>query len=392
LYEGKKTVNSSPISDHQQRGAAALIVAFGLSCALLLTVVFTHRNLVFAKRSSVNQQQSGVAYEAAEAGLNWAQAMLNQADAINARCERLGATHASVISKTARSFAQAHAEDGAATIAARCVRTADAWACYCAGADPERPDGTQQQAAFSLQIKAVAADMGKPAALQVSATGCHGAQMPCTAHVNTAMEETAQVRLQVQFERIGGLQPGVTQAITLRDRAQTAAAFFARHFGLDKSTWQKQPAVNTVRCKESNCLETLSKTLAATVEPTLIWIEGDVVLDASGTHSALHPALLGSEERPVTLVVQNRLTLRGPLHLHGVLYAASLESPSAVMTADGITPTVLEADAPLVYGTVLAEDSVSLRPSQVILNNDVLDRLQTQTGTFARVPGSWKDF
>jgi Tfp pilus assembly protein PilX len=367
-----------------QRGAATLIVAFGIACALLLTMVFTHRNLVFAQRSSVNQQRSTLSYEAAEAGLNWAQAMLNQPEAANERCEALDPSSATT-RKTARTFAQRHSE-GTSPVAARCVNTADGWACHCAGGDPEPSGSAIQQTAFSLQIKALAAEASQPARLQISATGCHAAQAPCTARGNASIEEASQVRLQVQLARIGGLRKGLTQAITLRDGAQSAPEFFAEHFGLDPNTWIKQPAVRVVRCEvSSNCLESALKTLSIAIEPTLLWMKGDVVLDASADHTALFPAVLGSDERPVTLVVTGRLTLRGPVQIHGVLYATSVETP-------GTDPSTATELKPQVHGAVLAENSVSLAADQVLLNADVLNRLQTQTGTYARLPGSWKDF
>jgi hypothetical protein len=382
-------------SHHHQRGAGALIVAFGLACAMLLAAVLAQRNLVFAQRSSVNQQRSTLAYEAAEAGLNWAQAQLNQTHAINDRCETVDTTRTPTALKGTLSFAQRHTE-GSLPVAARCVHSADRWACHCAGGDPEWTGDAD--AAFSLQIKPVAATADQAAALQVIATGCDGAQMPCTALETSSREQAAQVRLQVQLARIGGLQQAPTQAITLRDGAQTPAAFFAMHFGLDQNAWKQQPVVKTVRCEKGECLETLSKTLAATVGPTLLRIEGDVDLDASTRYTVLHPALVGTAESPVTLVVSGKLTLRGPLHIQGVLYASSIEAPSPIppVTDSGetaaTTSAAIDSSGVQIDGAVLAENSVNLVPSQVLLNTDVMRRLQAQTGTLARVAGTWKDF
>jgi hypothetical protein len=356
---------------------------------LLLTAALAQRNLLFAQRSSVNQQRSSVAYEAAEAGLNWAQAMLNRPEAVNERCEAVDTSHLT-ISQTAMSFAQRHAA-GSVAVAARCVHTNGHWACHCAGADPERSGEANPPAAFSLQIEPVLANAGQPGTLQVTATGCNAAQAPCTAHHNIAMEAAAQVSLHMQLGRIGGLQHALTQGITLRGSAQTPSAFFAQHFSLDPKTWQKQPVVHTVSCKDSNCLEALSKTLATAVEATLLWVDGDMELNALADHSAMRPALLGSAERPITLVVAGKLTLSGPMHIHGVLYAQSIEAPRAMSEAAEPDASATVSDTQ-VHGAVIAENHVNLAPSQVSFNTDVLQRLQTQTGTLALMPGSWKDF
>ncbi len=379
---------------HHQRGAGALIVSLGLACAMLLAVALTHRNLVFAQRSSVNQQRSTLAYEAAEAGLNWAQAQLNQTHAVDDRCEAVDSTR----TPAALSFTQRHAEGTATPVAARCLYSAGHWACHCAGGNPDEAVDSPKQAAFSLQIKPVAATADHAAALQVTATGCHVAQAPCTALEVPSREQAAQVRLQVHLARIGGLQHAPKQAVTLRDTAQLPTAFFAMHFGLDQNAWRAQPVVQTVRCAADDCIETLRKTLAATAGPALLRVEGDVDLDASSRYSLLLPALLGTAERPVTLVVSGKLTLRGPMQIHGALYASSVDAPSPTTATDSAattptTPTAtVEPSNVQIQGAVLAENSVNLAPSQVFLNTDVLHRLQTQTGTLARVPGTWKDF
>ena len=105
----------------------------------------------------------------------------------------------------------------------------------------------------------------------------------------------------------------------------------------------------------------------------MVSITGDATLDG--------PLTLGSAERPVILVVSGTATLRGDVTLHGVLYAGDIRW-------DG--PTGAPAG---VHGAVISESDYRGNGAPRLQRDAaVLRALQRHTGSFARVPGSWKDF
>jgi hypothetical protein len=81
----------------------------------------------------------------------------------------------------------------------------------------------------------------------------------------------------------------------------------------------------------------------------------------------------------VLLVVDGPVRLRGVVRLHGVLYLRAAEWRD-------------DAGADI-HGVLLAESDLLLSgPTRIEHDSGVLERLQACCGTYARVPGSWRDF
>ena len=149
-----------------------------------------------------------------------------------------------------------------------------------------------------------------------------------------------------------------------------AAQFFASVFRMDKAAWRAQPAAQVLDCT-TPCDDALAERLAPTGAPSLVWLDGGLRLNGA--------AELGSPGRPVLLVVDGAVHLRGPLRIYGVLYLRSADWRD-------------EAGADI-RGALLAENDLLLAgPTRIEHDAAVMERLQRCCGTYARMPGSWRDF
>ena len=95
------------------------------------------------------------------------------------------------------------------------------------------------------------------------------------------------------------------------------------------------------------------------------------------------PLELGTPERPVVLRVDGALRLRGAVTLHGVVVAGALEWRDAAADSGALV-----RGAALVEGSYLGRRRRRRRPRRERCSPGCSD----ETGSFARVNGSWKDF
>ena len=406
------------------RGAATLLVCIVLLLAMTLMAAYANRSLVFEQRSAANLVRSTQSFEAAEAGLEWAVAMLNQRQPIGADCRPSSRTED-------RSFRERRlrfdAVDGMqlpltwndagkpTALLAGCVRGADGWACNCPASglpSPQAPDDADAHAAFSVQLEAGP----KPGLVALTATGCLRAGGICPTEGSARIQVllglvpglstppaaplTAQgaivmasaVGVHNPDATSGGVTvhtggdvalaaarvtttPGGSAALSFIERDTTlsatgADAFFAAFFGLDKATWREMPAVTRLRC-ESNCAAALAAAIADGRNP-LVWIDGDLTIDG--------PASFGSRERPVMLVASGTVRIKGGVVVHGLVYGAGVTWDTGI-------------DSGLVHGAVISQGGVGGSGSpDLFYDTAVLAALKGNSGSFARVPGSWKDF
>ena len=419
------TSNTLPQAARAQRGAAALIVTLLLFFAMVLGAAYVNRNLVFEQRIATNQVRSTLAFEAAEAGLEWAIAQLNNPQRLGPDC--LPTTDPSATSFRTRhlSFNRGDASFTPATwvsagtptaLRPSCVRSGAGWACSCpaSGAPLLGPasSGTPE-AAFTLRFTPT----GKPGLVRVSATGCTSLGGACLDGSTSSTDATAT--LDVVLGLLPGLRTPPAAALTLRGPfdadtatlgvhnpdpatgiaihaggaiaagharltvpagASTAAAlvgndtalaslspdrFFAAIFGLDKAGWKNQPNVTRIDCS-ADC----SGALAA--DSALIWVDGDLTITG--------PLALGSAQRPVVLVVNGAIRLDGAVALSGLIYGASMRWDS---TGGGAT----------LRGAAIAEGGYQGNGApELFYDTAVLAALHGNSGSFARVSGSWRDF
>ncbi len=420
---------------YQQHGFAALTVTLLLFFTMLLAAAYVNRGLLFEQRASANQYRAAQAFEAAEAGIEWAIAQLNHPGRLDEQClPSMAATDRSFRERFLRidhdSGQQAPVvwTPGGASIALQpaCVLGAEGWSCSCptdgypvldliAG-----NDGTPHPA-YSVQFSSEA----QAGLIRVTSTGCSSAAGPC--RPGTIGRPDSTVRLQVVLGLLPGLASVPVAPLTARGSVDAGAAalglhnadsatggltlhtggsligssirlttspggapgaststhdaalaaiapdrLFSTYFGLDKATWKSHAAVQSLICVDE-CGRQVSAAIASASGNRMIWISGDARIDG--------PITLGSVEQPVVIVVEGGLTLNGDVALNGLLYAAHVQWHNAAHPQARVRGAVISESGYIGNGAPdLHHDARLLR------------RLQWQTGSQARVAGSWRDF
>ncbi|HKW85358.1 MAG TPA: PilX N-terminal domain-containing pilus assembly protein [Burkholderiaceae bacterium] len=419
------------LAARRQRGAAALVVTLMLFFAMVLTAVFVNRNLLVEQLAAANHDRAAQAFEAAEAGLEWALAQLNNPQRLGADCTLsaaagVSAFRAHYLRADARSgrFTPAEWNDAGVTrpLRASCLRTSTGWACSCpSDAAPSLAIGSDPGTAPSFSIEFFAAE--RPGAVRIVSTGCSRATSVCIAN-DDARRNAASARVEASVVLVPALRTPPAAALTARaavvspatfgahnadpesglaihaggaisapaarltapagaglgdgllpnDAAlagSTAAAFFAKRFGLGKADWSTQPGVTRIDCS-IDCLPALRRAIDTVGTPPLVWVDGDLVLEG--------PVTVGTLERPVALIVSGAVRLGGAVRFHGVLYAGA------------VTWSTPDTGA-LLRGALLSEAGYGGDGTPALVyDRAVLATLQRASGSFVRVSGSWRDF
>lgn len=416
-----------------QRGAATLTITWLLFFAMGLMAAYAARGVLFEQHAAANQYRAAQAFEAAQAGIDWALAQLNQPHRVNAQClpspHEIDTSFRERFVRTRPDTAQLEPVtwlSGATPIALQpaCVRGSAGWSCHCPSDGPpaiddESPDDGLPHPAFTVQFSAEA-----PAGqIRITSIGCTSAEGPC--RPGSTGHPDASARVQVVLGLLPGLRVpphaalttvgsvdagtaalglhnpdtasggiavraggsllgsalrlttasgGATGAAALTHDADLAALrgeqLFAYHFGVDPAGWRTHTAVQSIDCN-GNCTTRVATALEGVGPNRMVSVAGDAQL--------VGPVTLGSAAQPVVLVVQGRLTLRGDVTVHGVVYATDIhwnDSPGGQ-----------------VHGALISASGYQGNGTPDLhYDADVLHTLQQHTGSFARVPGSWRDF
>ena len=348
-----------------QNGGAALIVTLMLFLAMALAAFAVNRHLVFEQRSAANHARAAQAFEAAEAGLEWAQAQLNSAQRIGTDCKPSADLAARSFRERTLSLDRATGAVAAKALRTSCVHGAYGWSCSCPTSGPttlSAPNGNVPAPAFSLLFRPGA----RAGTVRISASGCSSLAGECLPGSTTTADATAHT--EVKLALFAGLRTPPAAALTTRDATrQTADQFFAAAFGIDKQTWRNQSVVARLACGV-DCNHAIGE--AFTAGSTLIWIDGDLRLTG--------PLMLGSIAHPVVIVASGAARLDGAVTVVGAIYATSV--------------TLSDAGT-IVQGAVISEGGYTGPASpDFLFDTDVLAALTRQTGSFARISGSWRDF
>jgi Tfp pilus assembly protein PilX len=420
----------------KQRGAATLVVTLALMFAMTLAAYFLNRNMSLEQRLAANQVQAAQAFEAAEAGLEWATAQLNNPQKLGADCQASGAASAqsfrasrvafdaSTGLHTPRTWTQAAVVMPLQAVCVRSATQAGGWNCSCpASGHPAAASNAAANTsapAFAVSLLPTAV----PGQLRLVAHGCTSHAGACRPGSSTQADATARVQQLVALvsglasaplasltvlghvntnAALGlhtstrtalqaggtvtapnarvGVAPGGLASLAILDhdralRGLNDALFFSRLMGMDAATWSQQSMVRKVVCgaeANANCNAALSDAVASTNGPVLLWVEGDMNLAG--------PLVLGSAAQPVLLVINGSATLNGGVQIHGMLHAARVEWNDNGTGAGRVTGAVTSASD---YSGNGAPD--------LVFDATVLQLLKTNSGSFARVAGSWKDF
>ena len=431
---GKNRHNRHHNPRQHQRGVASLIIVMVLFFILSMVAAYTNRNLIFEQRTSANQYRSTQAIEAAEAGLEWATALLN-----SGRIDAVCAASADITDTTFRQRYLAIdaasgvvtrlTQAGGAELQPTCVRDGNAWRCSCPADGAPVLDPPAVVGVFpAFRVRFLAVSTTQPGIVRIEATGCTRLDDTClvfparaaagdagtTLSVLVALQSgvamppvaalTVRGNLNVGGAALGAFNEDPASAITLRaggnvsrpglvlgsaagtpveqsyiandselaDVNFNANRMFAAVFGMWPSTYPEQPAAVVLACPLGGCTAAIVRDAATANPGRVLWAPGDLVFDSAGD--------VGSAAEPVVVVATGSIRFTDPsVTVYGLLYSRA----GPWTTAGGGT----------VVGAAVAEnDLVGSGTTAFVYNATVLETLRLQTGSFVRVPGSWKDF
>jgi PilX N-terminal len=412
-----------------QRGAAALAVTLLLFFVLALVLAFANRHLVFEQRTATNQVRAAQAFEAAQAGVQWGLAMLNSHQRINEDCLPDNSNSASLWRERHLQFnTSTRLQHATAGHTAACVREGNEWRCHCPAQGLASLPLTQNDEpvpGFVVQLL----ETTTPGQVHLQSKGCHSAGPACWNMNGEAPAGEAQAHQQVHLALVGGPRTPPAAPLTARGHI-TGQALGAHHpdaasggvalhaggsvqitapqlssvaggstshavaamdadlaglnpdvlftavWGMGPQRWAAQTSVRPVLCSggvSNDCSSALQQAIAQRGN-RLLWVEGDVLLDAG---SSTLP--LGSPDQPVVLVVRGQLILRGAVQIVGAVYANELQWQQASSNAG-------------LQGAAWSTGNVTTDGApQFVWNAAVLSRLRWNTGSWAVLPGGWSD-
>jgi len=247
----------------------------------------------------------------------------------------------------------------------------------CFATTPQAPPG-EAMAAVSALV-ALRSGLATPPGAALTVQG----NFVVTGGASATVINTDPVTNGVTIMAGGSLPPGLTlQSLpgTPGDRSVVAAdaslaalgddeRMFTSVFGAGSALWRRQPAAVTVTCT-APCNAATVQAQAALYPGSVLWIEGDLLLDGA----------LGSDASPVVMVVNGRARLVDGGVLRGLIYGRA-------------EPWNIDAGAAQVRGALVAQGALTSGGNQTfIYDAGILDLLRTRYGSFVRVPGGWQDF
>jgi len=433
-----------PAARRVRRGVATLVVVMVLFFIVALVAAYTSRNLIFEQRTSANQYRGTQAFEAAEAGLEWALTMLNSGR-IDTACQ----PHADPATEDGSfrdRYLRIDAASGAVSARVRsngqalrpaCVFDGSSWQCSCpvdAAPTLTQPAGAGPAPAFVLRFSgntpAYPSGSGAypPGVIRIESTGCTRLDTAAGCASSTASGDgratvtvlaalksavttapAAAITVRGELRLLDGdlraiASPGSNNGVSvhtgtysnLDHRAYLEGPpgtpgdltvvngdallngllprhMFASVFAMDRDTYRLQPAAVWVDCAV-DCSASVVRDKALLNPGRMLWIKGDF------DFSIADP--IGSSDRPVTMVIDGDVTVsNADAKLTGVVYAVGENwSGAGKLTLRGALIAESDLELSNMGGNIIQHD-----PS-------VLQLLNKSSGSFVRVPGSWRDF
>jgi Tfp pilus assembly protein PilX len=162
-----------------------------------------------------------------------------------------------------------------------------------------------------------------------------------------------------------------------------AERMFVATFGMRRQVFRDQPGLRLC----SPCSATRINELLGSEPGRVIWVDGDLTLDAPvGNAATLAPVLL--------VVNGTTLTLGDAGAVYGFVYITGGAAAGTATIKLPNTATSLRGALVAENGLATAYDAVPAPTSQLTItyDRDALDRLRWTTGSWVRVGGSWRDF
>lgn len=426
------------IRPERQRGVATLIVVALLFLVLSLVAAYTNRNLIFEQRTSGNQYRSTQAFEAAEAGMEWALTMLN-AGRIDAACQPSANPADTTFRQRYLSIDPANGVIDPAgiltasfesTVWPTCVFNGNDWTCNCPAAGVPAvavPVGSGVFPAFRVRFARVSTT--QPGVVRLQVNGCTRADATCLDFPAQAVAGEGRATVSTIIALRSALPAPPVAALTVKGDVTSAGILqavnpdagagglalligddigmnapvtvagppgspigearrddvtlggllddrlFTQVFSIWPDLYRDQPGAVVLDCDPS-CDADAVRAAAQANPGRVLWAEGDVDLDAGGD--------VGAAGSPILLVVSDddadgSVQVDVSVTFHGLLMVRDADWASA--------------GAGVVRGAAIAEGDLTGTGSFTVVHDAaILNRLRWTTGSFVRVPGSWRDF
>ena len=412
------------VGRRRQAGLTTLTIVMLLFLAMGITVLYANRSLLFEQKTSANQYRSTQAFEVAEAGIEWALANINNQRVIGTDCLPL-ATPVSGAVSFKRYYTQTDTTTGLISPTGRraaCVITSSGYSCSC----PTSGNPTASAVGPSFSLEFVAST--QPGLIQLTAYGCtdtgaaakDGRCLPggtgtsdAYARITTligllpaistppAAAITAKTTVNwtgtgaalgvvntdpatngITINAGGEVNEESARIVTLPGSPPTSSiiendtslatlsddAMFQTYMGMTKAEYRS--LATEVTCS-GNCTSALEAAIAGGAQT--LWVNGDMDIQSNVT--------LGSDLLPIVLVVDGNITLNGTMDVIGLVYSTALTWNN---TGGG---------SAFLRGAAVAEGGFTGNGTpDFYYDADVLRRLALDTGAFAKIPGSWRDF
>ncbi len=416
-----------------QRGVASLIVVMVLFFIISMVAAYTSRNLIFEQRTSTNQYRSTQALEAADAGLQWALGLLNSGR-IDPSC--VASTNLADTSFRQR-YVSINGSTGAitplltslgATLMPSCVFDGSNWQCSCpvdGAPSVTTPSGAGVFPAFRVRFVAVPSRTG---VVKVESNGCTRNADSCLNFPASGSDNEGRVTVTALVALKGGVStipaapltlmgslgllgsanltvvnsdpattgitvhagqgvsstglkrittPGTPSELSVFEGDPTLGGLspnrmFANVFGLWRETYRDQPGAVLLNCGLGGCSANTVRTTIAQNPGRVLWLQGDFSVDSAGD--------IGSAAEPVVIVASGAISFSAAARMYGLLYTQAATWTTTSGAAE-------------VRGAVVAEGNVvGSSTATFVYDAPLLTQLRTRSGSFALVPGSWRDF
>lgn len=326
----------------KQAGMATLVLAVILLIAAMVMTIYATQHGVLQQKSAANQIQNSQAFQAAEAGLETGLAYLNQnistvtgsqsGGYINYGLSDSNITNISLGNNCRYSVVYTNP-------------TQNNYQLLQITSTGTNADGTsikivsQQVYSGMSNLKySVTTQRNMTTSGTVNITGQYGADVGGTYTQSGNVSISQMTQNDTQLANMSG------------------NALFTNIFGMNKTQMQSQSAyfANTNGINYNN--------LSGTV-----WINANVALSGNNT--------IGTQANPVLLIVNGNLTASGTVNFYGIIY---------------VTGTTTTSGSFNVNGGLVSEGSIVMSGTSSTYNTQIVNQLAP--GSYAKIPGSWKDF
>lgn len=348
-------------------GAATLVVTVMLLVAAALMVIYSAQHGVMQQRSSANQLASARAFEAAEAGLEFAIVYLrSNASTITASPVsgfiNYGASNSSLTNVTLG--------DNSRFSVVYTNPTANNYQLLRITSTGLNPDGTSTRAvtqlvkykpilvttptnpstvlgSVSLQGSATVTNNEGAQTIKAGSTISYQGSASSTSTTGSSDKNTVGPDISANDATLSGM---------------SSATFFQTFFGTTAAN---------IKNSVTNYYVSGSVPSLDGVTNSSIWIEGD--------YSQTGNTDIGTATGPVLLIVNGNLSLGGNVTIYGFVFV------NGTMSSQSGTPDII--------GGFATAGNLSLKGNpDISYNSSVLNFATQQTGNYAKVPGSWRDF